>query len=81
VTGQRWLSVQIACKLPGFTVADGNTWWYRIEPLNSEYYASADAIYNNSKTTGSLLNTPLVDPCADWGARPVADRSSSVILS
>jgi hypothetical protein len=57
-------TVQIACKLTGFRVADGNTWWYRIasSPWNSGYYASADAFYNNGETSGSLLGTPFVDP-------------------
>jgi hypothetical protein len=57
-------TVQIACKLTGFAVADGNTWWYRIAsgPWNGAYYASADAFYNNGSTSGSLLGTPFVDP-------------------
>ena len=57
-------SVLIACKLTGFRVADGNTWWYRIasSPWNSAYYASADAFYNNGQTSGSLKGTPFVDP-------------------
>jgi len=57
-------SVQVTCKLQGFTVADGNTWWYRIasSPWSNEYYASADAFYNNGQTSGSLLGTPFVDP-------------------
>jgi hypothetical protein len=57
-------TVQIACKLQGFRVADGNTWWYRIaqSPWNSQYYASADAFYNNGQTSGSLRGTPFVDP-------------------
>ena len=56
-------TVQIACKLQGFKVADGNTWWYRIAsgPWNSQYYASADAFYNNGATSGSLSGTPFVD--------------------
>ena len=56
-------TVQIACKLQGFRVADGNTWWYRIAsgPWNSQYYASADAFYNNGATSGSLSGTPFVD--------------------
>jgi hypothetical protein len=55
--------VQIACKLAGFAVADGNTWWYRIasSPWSSSYYASADAFYNNGATSGSLQGTPFVD--------------------
>jgi surface antigen len=58
------VTVQIACRLQGFTVADGNTWWYRVasSPWNSAYYASADAFYNNGQTSGSLHGTPFVDP-------------------
>jgi len=57
-------TVQIACKVTGFTVADGNTWWYLVasSPWNSAYYASADAFYNNGATSGSLIGTPFVDP-------------------
>jgi hypothetical protein len=57
-------SVQIACKIQGFQVADGNTWWYRIasSPWNGSYYASADAFYNNGERTGALHGTPFVDP-------------------
>jgi hypothetical protein len=56
-------TVQIACKVNGFTVADGNTWWYRIAsaPWNGSYYGSADAFYNDGATSGSLLGTPFVD--------------------
>lgn len=57
-------SVAISCKLPGFKVADGNTWWYRIHssPWNDVYYVSADAFYNNGATSGSVIGTPFVDP-------------------
>jgi hypothetical protein len=57
-------TVQISCKVTGFKVADGNTWWYRIasSPWNNAYYASADAFYNNGQTSGSLNGTPFVDP-------------------
>ncbi len=57
-------TVQVACKIPGFAVADGDTWWYRIasSPWNSVYYASADAFYNDGATSGSLHGTPFVDP-------------------
>jgi hypothetical protein len=57
-------TVQIACKLQGFRVADGNTWWYRIAqaPWNNQFYVSADAFYNNGATSGSLRGTPFVDP-------------------
>jgi surface antigen len=58
-----YTTVQIACKVGGFRVADGNTWWYRIasSPWNSAYYVSADAFYNNGQTGGSLHGTPFVD--------------------
>jgi hypothetical protein len=57
-------TIEIACRLPGFAVADGNTWWYRIasSPWNGAYYASADAFYNNGQASGSLIGTPFVDP-------------------
>jgi Trypsin len=57
-------TVQIACKVTGFAVEDGNTWWYRIasSPWNGTYYGSADAFYNNGATSGSLIGTPFVDP-------------------
>jgi hypothetical protein len=58
------VTVQITCALQGFRVADGNTWWYQIgsSPWNNQYYASADAFYNNGQTSGSLKGTPFVDP-------------------
>lgn len=57
-------TVQITCKVTGFRVEDGNTWWYRIasSPWNNSFYASADAFYNNGQTSGSLKGTPFVDP-------------------
>lgn len=57
-------SVAIACKVSGFRVSDGNTWWYEIasSPWSNAYYASADAFYNNGETSGSLVGTPFVDP-------------------
>lgn len=64
-------TVKVTCAVRGFTVADGNPWWYRIasSPWNNAYYASADPFYNNGQTTGSLIGTPWVDeavpPCAN----------------
>lgn len=61
---QRYATVQISCALPGFAVANGNTWWYRIasSPWNNQYYASADAFYNTpGMTSGPLRGTPYVD--------------------
>lgn len=57
-------TIQIACKLTGFRVANGNTWWYRIAsgPWDNNFYVSADAFYNNGATGGSLVGTPFVDP-------------------
>lgn len=62
VPGQATMS--LVCKLPGFAVADGNTWWYKIgsSPWDGQYYASADAFYNNGQTSGSLQGTPYYDP-------------------
>lgn len=59
-----YATVQIACKLTGFRVPDGNTWWYRVaqSPWNGQYYVSADASYNNGQTSGSLHGTPFFDP-------------------
>jgi serine/threonine-protein kinase len=56
-------AVQIECKVTGFKVEDGDTWWYRIasSPWSNAYYASADAFYNNGETSGSLQGTPFVD--------------------
>jgi hypothetical protein len=59
----RYSTVQIACRLVGFRVANGNTWWYRIaqSPWDNRFYASADAFYNNGQTSGTLKGTPWVD--------------------
>jgi hypothetical protein len=56
-------TVGIRCRLRGFAVQDGNTWWYRVAsaPWSDAYYASADAFYNNGHTSGTLLGTPYVD--------------------
>ncbi|MDQ1686057.1 MAG: hypothetical protein QOC82_2794 [Frankiaceae bacterium] len=56
-------TIQVACKVQGFTVADGNPWWYRLAspPWSNQYYASADAFYNDGATSGSLIGTPYVD--------------------
>jgi Trypsin len=62
-------TVQIQCRVTGFRVADGNTYWYQIAsvPWSYQYYVSADAFYNNGRTSGSLIGTPFVDsavpPC------------------
>jgi hypothetical protein len=56
-------TVQIACKVVGFEVADGNTWWYRIAsaPWSNNFYVSADPFYNNGSTSGPISGTPFVD--------------------
>jgi len=58
------VTVEVACRLTGFAVADGNPWWYRIAsaPWSGSFYASADTFYNDGATSGSLVGTPLVDP-------------------
>jgi hypothetical protein len=57
-------TIQVRCRIQGFAVADGDTWWYLIasSPWNDNYYGSADAFYNNGRTSGSLTGTPFVDP-------------------
>jgi hypothetical protein len=57
-------TVQVACRAEGFRVEDGDTWWYQIasSPWNYAYWASADAFYNDGRTSGSLKGTPPVDP-------------------
>lgn len=59
-----YATVAIACRLEGFRVEDGNTWWYQIAsaPWSYGYYASADAFYNNGQKSGSLKGTPFYDP-------------------
>lgn len=56
-------TVLVSCRLEGFAVENGNTWWYRIadQPWNDAFYATADAFYNNGQTTGDLIGTPYVD--------------------
>jgi hypothetical protein len=56
-------TVQITCKVTGFKVEDGDTWWYRIasRPWDNKYYVSADAFYNNGQTSGSFTTSLLVD--------------------
>ena len=77
-------TVIIACKVSGFRVADGNTWWYQIasHPWNNSYYVSADAFYNNGQTSGSLLGTPFVDPnvpdCSSGSSAPPGGVNETV---
>lgn len=56
-------TLQITCKIQGFYVSPTNPWWYKIAsaPWNNQYYATADAFYNNGAKSGSLLGTPIVD--------------------
>jgi hypothetical protein len=67
-------TVGVTCRVPGYAVADGNTWWYQIasSPWSNTYYASADAFYNDGATSGSLQGTPFYDPnvpvCPSGGA-------------
>jgi hypothetical protein len=62
-TIRAFLTVQVSCRVRGFKVQDGDTWWYRIasSPWSNGFYASADAFYNNGQTFGSLIGTPPVD--------------------
>ena len=75
-------SVEIACALSGFKVADGNTWWYQIasSPWNRSFYVSADAFYNNGATSGSLIGTPFVDPAVPLCAVGTAPKGITTAL-
>jgi hypothetical protein len=57
------MTERVSCRIRGFKVQDGDSWWYRVasRPWRGRYYASADAFYNNGQTTGSLKHTPFVD--------------------
>jgi surface antigen len=57
-------TVQVYCRISGFRVEDGDTWWYRIasSPWSGSFYASADPFYNDGATSGGLVGTPPVDP-------------------
>lgn len=72
-------TVQITCRAEGFRVEDGNTWWYLIasSPWSDNYWASADAFYNDGQTTGSLKGTPFVDPKVRLCSEPAAAPSVS----
>ena len=77
-------TIQIACAVNGFRVADGNTWWYQIAsaPWNHAYYVSADAFYNNGATSGSLIGTPFVDPAVPLcSGAPGGGSSPTVTLA
>jgi hypothetical protein len=56
-------TVDVGCRVEGFAVESGNTWWYRLAapPNNDRFFASADGFYNNGQTSGSLVGTPFVD--------------------
>ncbi len=58
------MTVQVVCRVSGFQVSDGNTWWYQIasSPWDGNFYASADAFYNDGRKSGSLAGTPFYDP-------------------
>jgi hypothetical protein len=55
--------VRIACRVHGFTVQDGNSWWYLIDsrPWSRHYFVTADTFYNNGETSGSLRGSAFVD--------------------
>lgn len=56
-------TVEVSCRVEGYEVEDGDTWWYQIAspPWNGLYYATADAFYNNGEKSGTLIGTPHVD--------------------
>jgi hypothetical protein len=55
--------VRVSCRVRGFKVTDGDTWWYRLAspPWNGKYYATSDVFYNSPKTTGNPINGIIVD--------------------
>jgi hypothetical protein len=61
---EAYARVQVACRIAGLRVADGNVWWYLIAspPWSNGYYATADGFYNDGQTSGSLNRTPFDDP-------------------
>ncbi len=54
----------IACRTHDFVVQDGNRWWYLIDskPWSRHFFVTADAFYNNGRTSGSLRGSAFVDP-------------------
>lgn len=56
-------TVWVSCRTMGLKLANGNPWWYRIASpsWDDQFWASADAFYNNGQTTGPLRDTPFVD--------------------
>jgi RHS repeat-associated protein len=78
-------TVTITCKITGFQVQDGDTWWYLVgsAPWSSNYFVSADAFYNDGQTSGSLHGTPFVDPavpdCVSNGERPAPETPAAPI--
>jgi uncharacterized protein YwgA len=73
-------TVSVTCRVQGFAVADGDTWWYEIasSPWNNDYYASADPFYNNGQTSGSLDGTPAFDTSVPVCSPPLGPSSISI---
>ena len=69
-------TVRVTCRVEGLAVSDGNPWWYQIDssPWNDDYYASADAFYNNGQVSGSLTGTPFYDKSV-----PICASSGTII--
>jgi hypothetical protein len=57
-------SVQVACRVKGFKVQDGDVWWYRLSapPWDGNYYVSTDNFWNTPDTSGSPINGISFDP-------------------
>ncbi len=58
------VTVQCAAHNGGYVAnsRSGNYNWYLLSSPDSGLWTSADPYYNNGSTSGSLTNTPLVDP-------------------
>jgi hypothetical protein len=56
-------AVTVSCRVHGFKVKDGDTWWYRLAspPWNGNYYATSDVFYNTPNTSGNPINGIMVD--------------------
>jgi hypothetical protein len=56
-------AVKVSCRVRGFTVQDGDPWWYRLAspPWNGQYYATSDVFYNTPNASGNPINGVIVD--------------------
>jgi len=62
-TAPAFTTIDVACRVEGYAVPDGNTWWYLIAsyPWSKRFYVTADAFFNGDDGADSLSGTPFVD--------------------